>query len=173
MGLVKKIYKEHESMKLKFINQFPKHSENVVKRFLKTFPEEKRLLIANMQWTGIIPEMQVLQKQLGLGLYKTLVGKDEKKFKEALALAPGKAWLLIEEETQNYLDDKMSKEEVEKYKKKLFETTYKDEPEKLIFLTNYFNAGEQNKVGFKQVIQDDIKESHAREYQKHLNYWMD
>ena len=155
-------------MKFKFVEPSVKMAKDIIHKM----PYEKRLYIATIMWEGIVPETNELKQKLGNGFYNKLAGRNERKFKEALAMTVGKAWNLVEQQTIDYLDHKMSFEEKNVYKKKLLEVTYKQEPSKREFIERHFSTGEQNIFLFKQEILNDIQECKTKEYKAHLDYWV-
>lgn len=155
-------------MKFKFINPTIDMTKNIIHKM----PYEKRLYIATIMWEGIMPNTEEIKTKIGNGFYNKLAGRNQRKFQEALAMTSGKAWKLLEEQTQKYLDEKMTSEEKQEYKNKLINTTYKKEPDKIKFLQEYFNSGEQNKFLFKQIILDDIIACRTKEYKEHLDFWV-
>lgn len=155
-------------MKFKFVNPTVGMAKNIIHQM----PYEKRLYIATIMWEGIIPSTQELKTKLGNGFYNKLAGRNERKFKEALAMTSGKAWNLIEQQTLDYLGGKMSFPEKTAYVKKLLSVTYKEEPSKREFIEKYFMNGEQNRVLFKQEILNDIQQCKTREYKAHLDFWV-
>ena len=137
-----------------------KKNINFVKRAIHKLPETQRLIIANQMWLGT----EIKNLPFALKPFKIM-------FEDANKNAIGKAWETLENETQNYIQVKMSNDEMDAYEKKLLKETYKDEPDKLVWLNSWFNSPDKNMKEFEETILKDIKESKAKAYKKHLEDW--
>jgi len=136
----------------------PEKNISFVKKMIRKIPENQRLLVATQMW-------------LGTPLTNThpMLKPFMRMFEDANKMAPGNHWKKIIAETNDFILNPSSL--TTEYKNKLLKA-YRQEPENLTKLNEFFNNDCKDMDWFKSFIPDDLKKSEDREFQEHLDFWL-
>jgi Asp-tRNA(Asn)/Glu-tRNA(Gln) amidotransferase B subunit len=151
-------------MKLKFktpnILKKNKPEKNIsfVKKMIRKMPEDKRLQIATQMWLGT-----------PLTNTPSMLKPFMRMFEDANKMAPGNHWKKIIAETNDFILNPLNL--TTDYKNKILKA-YRQEPENLKKLTDFFDNDCKNMKWFKSFIPNDLKESEDREFKAHLDFWL-